>query len=264
MAGMKSMRTMRRMLACTLVPIALVAAAPAPPPPLSGWPAGDRVYALAGPWACRSVDGAVVRSSGTRAGDMVQVHDDVTAAGKRSSFDDRFAFDAAQQRWRVASELAGFHGDASPWLGDAWTIQGDDVNHVQRKMVLEALPGGDFRRTLWSENGAAVFVIYSAERCTPGTEPPPATACIAERYPAVTLEAVPADARVPAYLRNSTVLVVVSLNTRSEVVGARVHSSPADVLNGPALAAARASKFRTMIVNCEPVAADYIFSVNFG
>ncbi len=253
-----------RLLACALAPLVLVAFAP-PVEPIPPVPAGgDRVYGLAGTWACRAVEGAIVHSTGVREGDTVKVHDDVDDAGKRASFEDRYVFDAAQHRWHVASDLGGLHGDASPWLDGTWTIQGEDANHVRRRMVLEPLPNGDFRRTLSYEDGPGPFVVLSAERCAAGTTPPPADACIAERYPAATLEAPEPDARfVPNNERRGLVQVVVSLNERSEIVGTRIQTSPFDSLNKPSLDAARAAKFRTAIVNCKPIAADYIFSVRF-
>ena len=87
---------MRRLIACALVPLALLAAAPSPAPGVAASPAGDRVYALAGVWSCRSAEGTLVRSTGVRDGDIVKVHGDmVDQDGKRSSFDDRYTFDPA-------------------------------------------------------------------------------------------------------------------------------------------------------------------------
>ena len=48
------------------------------------------------------------------------------------------------------------------------------------------------------------------------------------------------------------------------VVATRIQSSPSPVLNAPAIAAARGSRFRTEIKDCAPVAAGYIFSVEFS
>jgi hypothetical protein len=252
-----------RPLACVFAALALIAAAPAPAPPSAG-SATDHVDALAGVWSCRSAEGALTRSTGLRDGDTVKVRHVVDRDGKRSSFEDRYTFDSAQQRWHVVSGLGGFKADGPAWLAGAWTIQGVDVNTVARRMTLELLPSGDFRRTLSYENGANVFATESVELCTPGTTPPRADACIADRYPATTLEAAPVDGRfIPRNGPLGTVVVIVSLNERSEVVGARVQSSPNAAYDGPALAAVRASKFRTEIRNCKPVAADYAFGVTF-
>lgn len=253
----------RNLIACALVPLTMIAAAPSPAPGLAASPGGDRVYALAGTWSCRSAEGALVRSTGTREGDTVKVHDVVDQDGKQSSFDDRYTFDPAKQSWHVVSGLVGFKADASPWVGDRWTVEGVDVNTVARRMTLELLPNGDFRRTSYYENGPKVFVLDTVERCAPGTTPPPADACIADRYPAATLEPGTVNARLVPQLP-AVVQVVVSLNERSEIVGTRIQSSPSPAYNAAALAAARASKFRTEIRNCKPFAADYIFSVTFN
>lgn len=59
------------------------------------------------------------------------------------------------------------------------------------------------------------------------------------------------------------VQIVVSLNTDSKVVGTRVQDSPSVILNRAALAAARESTYQTELRDCKPVAADYVFSVDF-
>ena len=254
----------RRLFACALVPLALLAAVTSPAPGASAAPAEDNVFALAGTWSCRSADGALARSTGVRDGDTVKVHDVVDQDGKRTSFDDRYTFDPVKRSWHVVSGLGSFRADAAPWLGDRWTVEGVDVNTVARRMTLERLPNGDVRRTLYYENGPGIFATDTVERCTPGTTPPSADACITDRYPATTLEPGPVNARfLPRRPSPAVVQVVVSLNERSEVVSTRIQSSPDAAFNGPALAAARASKFRTEIRNCKPLAADYIFSVTF-
>ena len=43
----------------------------------------------------------------------------------------------------------------------------------------------------------------------------------------------------------------------------RIMTSPSELLNKPALDAARATMFRTALRDCKPVAADFVFSVNF-
>lgn len=63
---------------------------------------------------------------------------------------------------------------------------------------------------------------------------------------------------------SGTVQVVVSLNATSEVIAAHVQTSPSAVLNDAAFAAARRSTFQTEIRNCKPIAADYIYSVEFN
>jgi hypothetical protein len=256
----------RKLIACALAPLALFAAAPSPGPATLGDPARDHVLALAGTWSCRSAAGATARSTGVRDGNVLKVHDDVVdQSGKRSSFEDRYTFDPTQRRWHVESGYAGFRADGSPWTGVSWALEGDDVNGVPWRMTVNFLPHGNFRRSFFYGNGEGAFVLDSVELCAPGMTPPAADACIVDTYPAATLEAAQVNGRfIPANAYPGVVYVVVSLNERSEVVNVRVQSSTNPALNGPALDAARASKFRTEIVNCKPVAGDYIFSVSFG
>lgn len=254
-----------RLVAGALVPLAVFASAPWSAAGQAAAGASDHVLALAATWSCRSAEGARVRSAGVRRGDAINVRDDVLdAIGNQSSFDDRYTFDPAQQRWHVVSGFGGFHADAPPWTNGTWTVQGEDANHVGGRMTLELLPNGDMRRSFFDENGAGVFALRSVELCTPGSVPPPPDACIVPRYPARTLEAAPVNSRfIPRSAYPGLVQVLISLNERSEVVDARVQSSTSRVLNAPALAAARASTFRTEIINCKPIRADYIFSVIF-
>jgi TonB family protein len=63
---------------------------------------------------------------------------------------------------------------------------------------------------------------------------------------------------------SGVVQVVVSLDATSQVTNAKIQSSPSAILNNAALSAARQSTFQTQIVNCKPIAADYIFSVDFN
>jgi outer membrane biosynthesis protein TonB len=99
---------------------------------------------------------------------------------------------------------------------------------------------------------------------TPRPTPTPLT-CARPNVAPATLRAAPPD--VPPLAQQQGVAgivqVVVSLDTQSRIVGTRVLASPSTLLNQAALASARESQFRTEIRNCEPVAADYIFTVDF-
>ena len=256
-------RILACVLTCALAPLALFAAAP-PPTEIPGWPAGDHVAALAGTFACRTVEGVIVRATGSRVGDQLTVHNEVERAGKRSSFDDVYVFDPALGRWHVQSALGGFGGGASPWTGESWTVQGENSDGRTVRMTHELLPGGDFRRTFSYDNHSATWFAYSVERCTPGNTPPSPDACIAKSYPPTTLQAAPPDPYLPPNTPSGTVNVVVSLDASSRVVGTRVQSSTQPELNLHAISQTRRSTFRTAIVDCKPIAADYIFSVSFG
>jgi TonB family protein len=90
--------------------------------------------------------------------------------------------------------------------------------------------------------------------------------CARPELPAATLHAAEPDTPVIAQQQgiSGTVNVIVSLDVQSRVVGTRIQSSPSAALNAAALAAARGSRFRTEIKDCAPVAADYLFSVEFS
>jgi hypothetical protein len=250
-----------------LVAALLVAAAIAAPRGVGA--ADDHVMMLSGTWACRSVEGVVVRSSGSREGGVVTVHYDVERDGKHASYEDRYVFDSALNRWHVDSGLGGFAAGAAPWLGKTWTLEGATANGLTARMTNELLPDGDFRRTLTYERNATV-ISDNVERCTPGSTPPARDACIVENYPATTLEVRPNDILMPAVsaIQSSStsfgvVQVVVSLDKDSRIVSTRVLSTPNPEFNAAALATVRKARFRTQIRDCKPLAADYIFSLDF-
>ena len=104
-----------------------------------------------------------------------------------------------------------------------------------------------------------------AQEITP--KPTPTTpACARPNAPAGVLRAIAPDTPALAAQQgiHGTVQVVVSLDADSHVVGARIMSSPSAVLNQAAMNAARQSTYRAEIRGCKPIAADYIFSVEFG
>jgi outer membrane biosynthesis protein TonB len=106
----------------------------------------------------------------------------------------------------------------------------------------------------------------AAPEPTPTPRPTPTPlSCARPQVPATTVRALEPETPPLAQQQGitGTVNVVVSLDALSRVVAARIQSSPSAVLNGAALAAARGSQYRTEVKNCEPVAADYIFSVDF-
>jgi TonB family protein len=112
--------------------------------------------------------------------------------------------------------------------------------------------------------GAAPAPPAATPTPTPRPTPTPLS-CARPNVPATTLRPMEPDTPPLAVQQgiSGTVQVVVSLDAQSRITGTRVQSSPSAVLNAAALAAARGSQFRTEVRNCEPVAADYIFSVEF-
>jgi periplasmic protein TonB len=107
----------------------------------------------------------------------------------------------------------------------------------------------------------------------PATPPPPTpkptptpVSCARPNVAATTLRAVEPDTPPLAQQQGitGTVQVVVSLDAASHVTGTRIQSSPSALLNNAALSAARQSTFQTEIRDCKPIAADYIFTVDFS
>jgi TonB family protein len=94
---------------------------------------------------------------------------------------------------------------------------------------------------------------------------PTPLSCARPDIPATTIRAVEPETPALAAQQgiSGTVAVIVSLDAQSRVVATRIGNSPSAALNGAALAAARGSQFKTEVKNCEPIAADYIFSVDF-
>ena len=114
---------------------------------------------------------------------------------------------------------------------------------------------------------SATVATPDAVAATPSPQPTPTPlSCARPDIPAATLRA--AEPETPALAVQSgisgTVTVIVSLDAQSRIVATRIQSSPSAVLNPAAIAAARGSQFRTEIKDCAPVAADYIFSVDFS
>ncbi len=134
----------------------------------------------------------------------------------------------------------------------------------------------DVRTNAGSDRGAnagmpgGVAPAPPVEGSSPPTSEPTASptappACAQPNVPAATLDPVAPETPAIAAQQgiSGDVTVVVSLDERSRVTGARVVSSPSALLNDAALRAARASTFRTEIRACRPIAADYAFIVEF-
>ena len=59
------------------------------------------------------------------------------------------------------------------------------------------------------------------------------------------------------------VRVIVALDDTSKLLFARVDKTASPLLNNAALQSARTSTYQTKIVNCKPVADQYVFIVEF-
>jgi TonB family protein len=100
---------------------------------------------------------------------------------------------------------------------------------------------------------------------TPKPTPTPQS-CARPNVPATTLHAIEPDTPAMAQSQgiSGTVQVIVALDESSHIVSTSIGSSPSAVLNQAALQAARQSTFQTEIKDCKPIAARYLFSVDFS
>ena len=149
------------------------------------------------------------------------------------------------------------------------TIKSKAVSHISTEAANKYQTGN----TRGIPQGIGTSAPSTAPPATPAPSPPPTPVptptpltCARPNVDAATLHAVEPDTPPLAQQQgiSGTVQVVVSLDAQSHVVNTKVQSSPSAILNNAALAAARQSTFQTQIVNCKPIAADYIFSVEFN
>jgi outer membrane biosynthesis protein TonB len=104
----------------------------------------------------------------------------------------------------------------------------------------------------------------SAPAATPAPEPT-RPLCPAPNVAATTLQAAVPETPPLAAQQGITgeVSVIVSLDERSRIVGARIARSPSSILNPAALRAVHDSTFRTEVRDCKAIAADYVFVIEF-
>lgn len=231
----------------------------------------DRSVMLAGRWTCRTAFGARTRHVGTLAGATLDIRNDVQPAGGGAyRLDDVYRYDDVSDQW-YATFGAGspFAVDAvgPRWTQTDWELRGYDRAGRAALVRFEALPDGTLRRTFLrsARQRPDRWSAYSAELCAAGDDGPPAGACIVPDMPANTIFGAPVDMRdVPLQAPRGTVQVVVTLDADSQIVSTAVASAPSVYLIPPALRAARASRFHTVIRDCRPEAGRYIFSVVFG
>jgi len=103
------------------------------------------------------------------------------------------------------------------------------------------------------------------EQCRRVEEPPFPTTCAQPNARARTLHAEAPDYPLAARgLRSGQVVVLVRLDQHSRVYDARIFRSSNAVFNRAALGAAVLSTYQTEVRDCRPVAADYLFGVDFS
>jgi outer membrane biosynthesis protein TonB len=111
-------------------------------------------------------------------------------------------------------------------------------------------------------------VVASPAPPTPDPTPTPTKppSCANPNVAPTTINAVAPDTPPIAAQQGITgvVQVLVSLDEQSHIVETKVQSSPSSLLNNAAVQAAKQSTFRTEVKDCKPVAATYIYSVEFN
>ncbi len=265
--------TFSQIAAGVLLPFALtlaaVTAAPEPTPSVST----DRVFSLAGTWACAAADGSrTIRQVGTREGDRVDVVRTVQPAkGEPYTAHDRYAFDPAAGLWRVdfdAGTPGVLHAMSTVWnAGDrTWSAVGRDAQGKVQRVRFEMV-GTKLARTQLREEPPASshWVAHGSELCARGDEPPKLVTCAVPNVAARTIvAAAPSMNDVPPGTPSGTVQVVIALDEQSHITSAAIVSSTAPALNPVALRSARASQFQTEIRDCRPIAAKYIYTIDFN
>ena len=96
-----------------------------------------------------------------------------------------------------------------------------------------------------------------------GETPPPVGACVAENFPAYTIAI--ATPPAPAHMDTrggGRVVVVVSLDAESHIVGTRIQQTPAPALDDYVTQTVRLSRFQTEIRDCKPIATDYVLALS--
>jgi hypothetical protein len=217
---------------------------------------------LAGHWAC--VDAHGKRTERSYVFEPPFLGGGYPLVGRETLRSDRdsvtFALEAF--RWEAdgihAATLEGVSAGTN--IGEA-TLEflGTDETNDKAFTLTYTVDGNVLRRTA-DEAGTT-----NDERCT--AEPPVVTPqpCTARDRPARTLVAADPPFVKDVYLGRvaGVVQVAVTLDDRSDLVSAKIYSSPSALLNAAALEAARDTSYQTAVHNCRAVAQTYIFSVAF-
>lgn len=215
---------------------------------------------FAGHWRCTGgPDGPAERSYVLDMGGLV---------GRSDSGSVKDGTDAVS--WERVAFKGGTHemtgesleGDSSGSRNDDGSIvlQGRGDPNTPPFTIRYAAAGDTLERTVTSRGNV------TAERCTREPELGYPLTCADRNVGAATLHAAPVEMTAQLISEHPTgmIYVVVTLDDRSNVVWTTVDRTDSPLFVQPALHAVRASTFRTEVRNCRPIAADYIFVVQFG
>ncbi len=216
---------------------------------------------LTGHWRCTGSSGAVERSlRGTATGGEAEFFargDEVLASGDTETSWEHAVRHPGETVLRAETP----DGTGSADLGaTALRITGSAYAGGTPIALTYALrDDGTLLRTFSS--GAAT----DAETCI--REPAPvAVTCAEPNVAATTLHAVQPYPTTEAYSQgvHGTVVLRLVLDDRSSVLWVDVIRSPSALLNENSVRAVRESTFRTAIRDCKPVAAEFVFTVEYS
>lgn len=152
------------------------------------------------------------------------------------------------------------HGTAGPPHSLPLRFTGRTQDEAAAFTLTYDLDGTSLHRVA-TRDGAVV----DDERCTREPDPAPAS-CPQPNVPAAVVKAAEPDYPPEAFPTRAKGLVQVRvvLDDRSRVLWTDIQSSTNPVFDESARAAARDTTYRTEIRNCHPIAAGYIFTVEYG
>jgi hypothetical protein len=233
------------------------AATPGAAPP-AGLPGAAALRALGGHWHC-SVDGAPpaeryydVDAPAAPAPVVLGREDTSTASGDPIVDVEKLDFVGDRIRLRSAQGSAY----AAPAAG---VLRFEGTSAAGAYAVTYRIAGDTMQRVM--SFGAS---NVDSERCTRVPEPPLVANCAATPdAPATTLWAAPPRLPAASPALSGMVVVLVSVDERSRAMAARVVRSPNHALDEVAVESTLRSKFRAAVVNCRPVAGEYIFTVSY-
>ena len=248
------MRTIARFAAA--LPLLLASLGAAPPDSLSSLGGHWRCTVVGGRPAERSyfgVTGKIAPNAGRR--EVFGREDTTEADGAPSTSFERIVESGGSVTISSVEGKGTASSGASPLRFAGRTY--DDTAPME---LTYAVTGDTMRRT--ATGGAATV---DDETCTREPETPPVAACAQPNVPARTVSALEPDTPYEAYVAKVKGLVQVRivLDDRSRVLWADVIRSASPLFNSSAIQAARGSTFRTAVVNCRSVPAEYVFSVDY-
>jgi hypothetical protein len=228
------------------------------PPPVSA--ATDTLAALAGGWHCtvagrKPADRFYYLFSANTSSPSRTLYgrmDTVEPDGSPS-----VTFERIEQRGDGTVTIEAIEGNAAASSAAAVPLA---FTGTSQNAITYAVDGDTMQRVATVNKGTV-----DSERCVRIPEKPVDASCAVPNAPATTLKAdEPAyPAAAIASRASGIVQVIVILDDHSRVMWTDVAKSDNPVFNDEAVRAARLSTYRAAIRNCKPVAARYLFTVDF-